>query len=115
MHVPLSAADSEEEAQRLFTTLLQHFIYMRRGKPRQLQPLVEQIEGSESEVAGAMQMLKNAVIGDRATVRDRLALLAEQTGADELILTAQIYDHTARMHSFEIGAQVHEELASKHG
>jgi hypothetical protein len=43
-------------------------------------------------------------------VREALRSIIAQTGADELMLTAQIYDHDARLRSFEIGAQVHEEL-----
>jgi alkanesulfonate monooxygenase SsuD/methylene tetrahydromethanopterin reductase-like flavin-dependent oxidoreductase (luciferase family) len=50
------------------------------------------------------------VIGDRETVRDGLRSIIQQTGANELMLTAQIYDHAARLRSFEIGAQVREEL-----
>jgi alkanesulfonate monooxygenase SsuD/methylene tetrahydromethanopterin reductase-like flavin-dependent oxidoreductase (luciferase family) len=51
-----------------------------------------------------------SVIGDRETVRDGLRSIIQQTGANELMLTAQIYDHAARLRSFEIGAQVREEL-----
>jgi len=51
------------------------------------------------------------VIGDPDTVREGLLSVIEQTGADELILTAQIYDHAARLRSFEIAAQVRDEIA----
>ena len=53
-----------------------------------------------------------SVVGDRETVRDGLRTIIEQTGASELMLTAQIYDHAARLRSFEIGAQVRDELAN---
>jgi luciferase family oxidoreductase group 1 len=111
----LFAADSQEEAQRLFTTLLQHFVWLGRGTPRQLHPPVERIEGSAFEVASASRTLAFSVIGDPKTVHDKLHVIAEQTGADELILTAQIYDHTARMRSFEIAAQWNEKSAEKSG
>jgi hypothetical protein len=52
------------------------------------------------------------VIGDRNAVREGLLSVIDQTGADELMLTAQIYDHKARLRSFEIGAQVREELGA---
>jgi alkanesulfonate monooxygenase SsuD/methylene tetrahydromethanopterin reductase-like flavin-dependent oxidoreductase (luciferase family) len=57
------------------------------------------------------QSLACSVIGDPDTVREGLLSVIEQTGADELILTAQIYDHAARLRSFEIAAQVHDKIA----
>jgi hypothetical protein len=49
-------------------------------------------------------------VGDRDAVREGLLSVIEQTGADELMLTAQIFDHTARLRSFEIAAQVRDEI-----
>ncbi|PRX91690.1 luciferase family oxidoreductase group 1 [Paraburkholderia sp. BL25I1N1] len=109
--VNLFAADTNEEAQRLFTSLQQQFINLRRGTPGQLQPPVERLEASEMELNGVAHSLACTALGDRDTVREGLKSIIEQTGADELMLTAQIYDHKARLRSFEIGAQVREELA----
>jgi luciferase family oxidoreductase group 1 len=109
--VNLFAADTNEEAQRLFTSLQQQFINLRRGTPGQLQPPVERLEASEMELNGVAHSLACTVLGDRETVREGLKSVIDQTGADELMLTAQIYDHKARLRSFEIGAQVREELA----
>jgi alkanesulfonate monooxygenase SsuD/methylene tetrahydromethanopterin reductase-like flavin-dependent oxidoreductase (luciferase family) len=76
-----------------------------------LQPPVDRIEAAEMELNSVAQSLACSVIGDPATVREGLLSVIEQTGADELILTAQIYDHAARLHSFEIAAQVRDEIA----
>jgi hypothetical protein len=55
------------------------------------------------------------VVGARETVQAGLASLIEQTAADELILTAQIHDHAARLRSFEIAAQVRDAMAADAG
>ena len=109
----LFAADTDEEAQRLFTSLQQQFINLRRGTPGQLQPPVERVDASEMEMSGVRHSLACSVVGDRETVREGLRSIIEQTGADELMLTAQIYDHAARLRSFEIGAQLREEIGAK--
>jgi luciferase family oxidoreductase group 1 len=110
--VNLFAAETTEEAQHLFTSLQQQFINLRRGTPGQLQPPVERLEASEMELNGVAHSLACTALGDRDTVREALKSIIDQTGANELMLTAQIYDHKARLRSFEIGAQVREELAA---
>jgi luciferase family oxidoreductase group 1 len=110
--VNLFAADTNEAALRLFTSLQQQFINLRRGTPGQLQPPVDRVEAAEMELNGVAQSLACSVIGDPDTVRAGLLSVIEQTGADELMLTAQIYDHAARLRSFEIAAQVREAIVS---
>ena len=110
--VNLIAADTTDEALRLFTSLQQQFINLRRGTPGQLQPPVDHLEAADHELAAVAHSLACTVIGDRDAVRAGLQSVIEQTGADELILTAHIYDHAARLRSFEIGAQVRDELAA---
>ncbi|WP_433695119.1 LLM class flavin-dependent oxidoreductase [Paraburkholderia phenoliruptrix] len=109
--VNLFAAETNEEARRLFTSLQQQFINLRRGTPGQLQPPVEQLAASEAELNSVAHSLACTAIGDRDAVREGLESIIAQTGADELMLTAQIYDHEARLRSFEIGAEIREELA----
>jgi luciferase family oxidoreductase group 1 len=111
--VNLFAADTNEQAQRLFTSLQQQFINLRRGTPGQLQPPVDRIDASEMELGSVRHSLAYSVIGDRDTAREGLQSIIEQTGANELMLTAQIYDHAARLRSFEIGAQVRDEIGVK--
>jgi alkanesulfonate monooxygenase SsuD/methylene tetrahydromethanopterin reductase-like flavin-dependent oxidoreductase (luciferase family) len=64
------------------------------------------------ELSSVAQSLACSVIGDPDTVRAGLLSVIEQTGADELMLTALIYDHAARLRSFEIAAQVREAIVS---
>ena len=111
--VNLFAAETDAEGQRLFTSLQQQFLNLRRGTPGQLPPPVEELDASEMELAGVRHSLACAAIGSPETVRAALESIIAQTQADELILTAQIYDHAARLRSFEIGAQVRDEIAAK--
>lgn len=110
--VNLFAADTNEAALRLFTSLQQQFINLRRGTPGRLQPPVDRLDAPEMELNSVAHSLACSVIGDPETVRAGLLSVIEQTGADELMLTAQIYDHAARLRSFEIAAQVREAIVS---
>ncbi len=112
--VSVVAAESDRDAERLATSLFQQWISLRRGMPRPLQPPVDSMEGrwSPTERAGIQHTLAYAAIGGQETVKDRLQALVDATGADELIVAGQIYDHAARLRSFEIVAQVRDSLAS---
>ncbi len=109
--VNVFAADTTDEAELLFTSLQQQFINLRRGTPGQLPPPRRDIAWSEAERAGVEHSLACSVVGTQADVEAGLASLIEQTQADELIVTAQIFDHAARLHSFEITASAHAALA----
>jgi alkanesulfonate monooxygenase SsuD/methylene tetrahydromethanopterin reductase-like flavin-dependent oxidoreductase (luciferase family) len=108
------AADTDKEARRLWTCLLQAFVNLRRGRPGPLPPPVEgfesQLTAMESE--GLEQALSCSVVGSPETVRRGLADFIARTGPDELMVTAQIFDHDARLRSFELTAQAREALAS---
>ena len=108
------AADADAEARRLFTSAQQAFINLRSGRPGKLPPPVDDIEPMLEGPARLMlqQVLSAAVVGSPATVRQGLSDFVARTGVDEIIVTAQIYDHAARLHSYEILAHVREELAS---
>lgn len=71
------------------------------------------LEANELELANVAHSLSFAAVGSRDTVRDKLRDRIAQTGADELIITAQIYDHAARLRSFELAAQIRDELANE--
>jgi luciferase family oxidoreductase group 1 len=102
------AAETEREARRLFTSLQQAFVNLRRGRPGKLPPPVETLEGfaSDLETAGVEHALRYSVVGSRETVRAGLEAFADLTRADELMLTSQIHDHAARLRSFEIVASL---------
>ena len=110
--VNVFAAETDDEARRLFTSLQQAFVNLRRGRPGPLPAPVETTEGlwSPLEAAGIDHALHYSVIGSPETVRRGLEAFVNETKADELMLTGQIYDHAARLRSFEIAAGVRDEL-----
>jgi luciferase family oxidoreductase group 1 len=105
--VNVFAADEEEEAQTLFTSLQQAFINLRLGRPGKLPPPERGYAGRLGALERSIleQTLSSAVVGTEETVARGLEAFAEQTGADELMLTSQIFDHQARLRSFEIVAR----------
>jgi luciferase family oxidoreductase group 1 len=107
------AADTDAEARFLFSSLQQAFVNLRTGRPGPLPPPVEGFDALLHPEHRAMlaHSLSCAVIGGPETVRDGLAAFAQRTGADELIITAQIFDHQARKRSFEIAAEAHRAIA----
>ncbi|HEX7670194.1 MAG TPA: LLM class flavin-dependent oxidoreductase [Polyangiaceae bacterium] len=111
--VSVFAAETDREAERLFTSLEQAYVQLRRGTPGPLRPPVESMDGlwSDAERAGLEHALAYAVVGSRETVRSRLAEFIEETRADEIIATSQIFDHHARLRSFEILADVRDAIA----
>ena len=107
------AADTDAEARLLFSSLQQAFVRMRTGQPGPLPPPLEGFEESLHPADKAMidHSLSCAVVGSPETVRKGLAAFGQRTGADELMVTAQVYDHAARLKSFEIAAQARDALA----
>jgi luciferase family oxidoreductase group 1 len=107
------AADTEREAARLFTSLQQSFVSLRRGQPGQLPPPVDHIDSfaSPAELAQLEQALACSFVGGPDTVKDGLAAFLERTQADELIISGHIFDHAARLRSFSITAEVRDALA----
>lgn len=106
------AADTDAEARLLFSSLQQAFINLRRGRPGKLPAPVADFDAMLDPYARSMleNSLSCAIVGGPETVRRGLAAFVERTGADELMVTAQIFDHTARKRSFEILAGVHREM-----
>jgi luciferase family oxidoreductase group 1 len=101
------AADTDAEARRLFTSAQLQFLSMVRGRPGKLPPPVDSIDDlcTPAERAAIDQRTRYSAVGSPETVRRRLRELLEQTHADEIIATGQIYDHAARLHSFEIAME----------
>lgn len=102
--VNIIAADSDREAKRLATTQQMSFTNMFRGKRGLSQPPIDDIETywSPAEKAQAMQMLARSVIGSPDTVLAGLSALLKETGADELMVVSDVYDHQARLHSYKL-------------
>ena len=112
--VSVVAAETDAEASRLATSLQQQWVSLRRGTPGPLQPPVDTMDGrwTPFEQAGVDHAMAYAAIGSPQTVEARLKALIEMTSADELILTAQVFDHQARLRTFEIVAEVRDRLTA---
>ncbi len=100
------AADTAAEARRLFTTQQQSFVRLRRGQPGLIPPPVDDIEAywQPHEKAMVEQALACAVVGDPGEVRAGIAAFVARHRPDELMLTANIFDHAARRQSFALAA-----------
>lgn len=106
--VNVFAADTDAEARWLFTSAQQRFANLLRGSPGRLQPPVDDIETywTPAEKAQASAMLACSFVGSPQTVRLGLKQFVEQTGVDELIVSSAIYDHAARLRSYEVLADL---------
>ena len=106
-------ADSDAEARRLFTSVQQAFANMFRGTRGQMQPPIDDIETywEPMEKAQASRMLACSFVGAPETVAKGLAGFLARTGADELMVTAPIYDHAARLKSIALLMEVRDRLA----
>jgi luciferase family oxidoreductase group 1 len=102
------AADSDAAARRLFTSAQQAFTRMLRGTRGRLPPPVDDIESfwSPAEKAQVSAMLACSFVGARDAVRRGLEQFAEETAADELMAAGAIWDHAARLRSYEILAEI---------
>ena len=107
------AADTDARAQLLFSSLQQAFVNLRTGRPGKLPHPVEGFDAQLDPMAKAMldQALSCAVVGSPESVRQGLDAFIRRTGADELMVTAQIFDHEARKHSFTILAEAFQALS----
>jgi alkanesulfonate monooxygenase SsuD/methylene tetrahydromethanopterin reductase-like flavin-dependent oxidoreductase (luciferase family) len=106
--VNIIAASSDAEARRLATTQQMSFTNIFRGARGLSQPPIDDIESywSPVEKAQAMNMLARSIVGSSETVRSGIDALISETGADELMIVSDIYDHPARLRSFELIANV---------
>ncbi|WP_283193245.1 LLM class flavin-dependent oxidoreductase [Rhizobium sp. AN80A] len=111
--VNVIAAETDAEARRLATTQQMSFTNMFRGTRGLSQPPIDDIETywSPIEKAQAQQMLARSIIGSPETVRAGLERLVEETGADELMIVSDVYDHRARLRSFEMIAEAGRDIA----
>ncbi|TNV19982.1 luciferase-like monooxygenase [Buttiauxella sp. B2] len=110
--INIIAADSNRDAEFLFTSMQQAFVKLRRGETGQLPPPIENMDNfwSPAEKYGVQQALSMSLVGDKAKVRHGLISLLRETQADEIMVNGQIFDSEARMHSFGLAMDVHESL-----
>jgi luciferase family oxidoreductase group 1 len=111
--VGVFAADTEAEARRLFTSQQQQFILLRRGAPGPLPPPVDDMEGfwSPQEKVNVGRSLAHAIVGSPDMVARGIEAFLALTGADELVFASQIFDHAARLRSYEIVAEAGARVA----
>ncbi|HEX8364415.1 MAG TPA: LLM class flavin-dependent oxidoreductase [Allosphingosinicella sp.] len=104
------AADTDEDAQLLATSLMQAFVNLRTGRPGKLPPPVHGYPETLPQTGRRMldEVLSCSAIGSRETVEAATRAFAARTGADELMVTSQIFDHEARLRSYEIAASLIE-------
>ena len=106
------AADTDAQARRLFTSLQQSFVKLRRGTPGKLAPPIDDIDSwaAPVELAGLSHSLVYSFVGSPETVSRGVKSFLETTRADELIVSGHIFDHAARLHSYEIAARIRDAL-----
>jgi luciferase family oxidoreductase group 1 len=100
------AGETDEQAAVLATSMQQAFVNLRTGRPSKLQPpLPGYLESLPAQARGMLDdVLSCSAVGSPANVRSALQAFIERTGADELMITSQIFDHRARLRSYEITA-----------
>jgi luciferase family oxidoreductase group 1 len=115
--VPVVAAETDAEAERLSTSMLQRHLKLIRREPIFVPPPLDGMDGlwSEAEREQVLARLGAAAIGGPEAVRRKLGSFLEQTGADELIFTSDLYDHALRLRSFEIAADTMKRLSTESG
>ena len=106
------AADTDAEANRVATTMMQSFAAVVRGRPGLVPPPVDDINAvlTPSEQAAVQSRLKYSAIGAKDTVRERIVQFIAQTKVDELMVTGMMFDLKDRVRSLEITAEVRADL-----
>lgn len=106
--VNVIAADTDERAHWLATSMQQQFLNLIRGRPGQLNPPVENMDElwTEFEKNALQEQLRYTFTGNPESVERQLQMVLDETNADEIMINAQIYDHQARLHSYEIVSQI---------
>ena len=112
--VQVIAAETDAAARRLFTTPQQRFLRLIRNQPVELLPPVDSMEPlwHDIERAAIQSKLGAAIVGSSATVKAGLETLVSETAADEVIVVTDTYEHSDRLRSYELVAEVAKELAA---
>ena len=102
--VNVVAAESDEDARLLASSGRQSFASLRAGRPIPLPPPSQEWARGLSEPADPLQRTRVSFVGSADTVGTQMREFVEQTKADELIIVSHIYDHAARLRSYELAA-----------
>lgn len=108
--VNIIAAETNEKAERIATSMQQQYLNLRRGEPKKLQPPINNIHEAWSQTDQmAIKQRSNSnstIIGDPSTVKQKLENFLNETGANEIIINSQIFHHEDRLRSYEIVAEM---------
>ncbi|RYF73196.1 MAG: LLM class flavin-dependent oxidoreductase [Comamonadaceae bacterium] len=108
------AADTDEEANFRASSWQQAFVNLRSGRPGRLPPPVQNYRATVGPAENALldSVLSCSAVGSVETVRDAMQAFVERTGADELMITSQVFDHAARLRSYELLAGIRDEVGA---
>lgn len=104
--VNVFAAETDAEAEHLATSQFQAHLELARGRPVQLPPPAGSFAEVFADAVHDLPFLRGSIIGNPATVKEKLHALAEATQADEIMIHAMIFDHAARLRSYEIVREI---------
>lgn len=107
--IQIVAADTNEHAEYISTSLKQRFVSLIRGSLRQTPPPVKSMDAfwTVQEKATVESMSRTMIVGDKLRVRQKMQAFVESTQVDELVITSDVYDHQDRLRSFELIAEAH--------
>ncbi|WP_080845885.1 LLM class flavin-dependent oxidoreductase [Cytobacillus gottheilii] len=113
--VNVIAADEEQEAKRIATSMQQSFLGLIRNERGKLKAPIDEIEAfcTPYEKAILDKQLGSSIVGDASVIEEKLSSFIAETGADEIIVNAQIYDHRDRLRSYEIVSEVMKKYNNK--
>lgn len=108
------AADSVERAHLLASSAQQSFVNLRTGMPGQLPPPIKgYFENAAPEIQALIRhVMSCTAIGDASAIEEQISDFIDRTGADELMITSNIFEHEFRLRSYEITADVHQRLTT---
>ena len=108
-------ADTDEEAEKLFTSLVRMFIGILTGNPQPLQPATEMTNDLKEALAHPQiqQMLKFSFVGSKQTVKNKIEAFIEATDINELIMVSNIYNQEDKMKCVKYFAEIMEEINLK--
>lgn len=114
--VPVIAAETDAETRRLFTTPQQRFLRLIRNQPVELLPPVNSMDSlwNDFERAAVESRLREAIVGAEATVKAGLEKLVSNTGADEIIVVTDTWDHAARLESYRRVSEIARSIKAEH-
>lgn len=104
--VNIVAADTDDEARFLASSGRQSFASLRQGHPIELPPPSKEWERDPTDATDPSSATRVSFVGSIATITPALAEFVQKTAADELIVVAHIYDHAARLRSYELASQI---------